>query len=165
MASLLLPKLFEFLTGSLAERKFLSTDWLIFQTGNFIELGFVQFVLWDGEVTLIFISSRINDLKLVKFLLNHDLEVLPVDFVITIFFGISILSNKVYDFWVLEINRLENYAALIISFDFLFYMFFLFLLNFGRLLWHSFGLPLFNATCLSWQLFVVLSPHHGAIFT
>jgi len=98
-----------------------------------IELFLVQFMLRDGEVTFIFISSRINNLEFIELRLDHNFEVLPVNLVVLILFGVSILGNKVYDFGVLEINRLKNYAALIISFDLLFDKIFLFLLNFG---WH-----------------------------
>ena len=90
-------------------------------------------MLRDGEVTFIFISSRINNLEFIELRLDHDFEVLPVNLVVLILFGVSILGNEVYDFGVLEINRLKNYAALIISFDLLFDKIFLFLLNFG---WH-----------------------------
>ena len=130
-----LPKFFELLTGCQGECKFLGSDQLILQDRDLLKLFFVQFVLRNGEVTFIFVSPRINNLEFVEFLFDHNFEVFPVYLVVFILCGISILGNKVYDFGVLEINRLKNYAALIISFDLLFNLIFLFLLfNFGCLL-------------------------------
>lgn len=74
-------------------------------------------MLRDGEVALIFVRSRINELQFIEPIFDNALDLLPVNLVVTILVFISILSTKVHNFRVLKIGRLKNDAPLLISFE------------------------------------------------
>lgn len=94
-------------------------------------------MLRDGEVTFILITPRIDDLDPIEFGFNHTFDVLPVNLVVFKVSVISVLSTKVYDFGILKIGRFENYAALIVSLEFLVVIFDLVLIL-VRLFWLRF---------------------------
>ena len=167
MTLLLLPEVFELLSFGFGKGELFASDVDISEFHELLILFFAQLEAGNGQITLIFVTSGVNDLDLIKSFFDCLFNVLPADLIFYISFFIDIGSLKMHNERVFKILGHKNNSALLISLDHVFLLLdFAFLLStVSGLLVISLSISLLKTSSLLWHLLIILSSDLAAIST